>query len=34
MRVARSCCWPSYRPERLLDALARVEGIQQVEWEH
>jgi putative Mg2+ transporter-C (MgtC) family protein len=25
---------PRYRPERLLDALAAVEGIQQVEWEH
>jgi hypothetical protein len=25
---------PRYRPERLLDALAAMEGIQQVEWEH
>jgi putative Mg2+ transporter-C (MgtC) family protein len=25
---------PRYRPERLLAALAAVEGIQQVEWEH
>jgi putative Mg2+ transporter-C (MgtC) family protein len=25
---------PRYRPERLLDALAAVDGIQQVEWEH
>jgi hypothetical protein len=23
-----------YRPERLVDALAAVDGIDQVEWEH
>jgi putative Mg2+ transporter-C (MgtC) family protein len=25
---------PRYRPERLLDALGRLEGVRQVEWEH
>jgi hypothetical protein len=25
---------PRYRPERLVDALAAVEGVHEVEWEH
>ena len=25
---------PLYKPERLLDALRRLDGVLQVEWEH
>jgi hypothetical protein len=25
---------PRYRPERLIDALTRLEGVREIEWEH